>query len=559
MAVIQISKIQLRRGKEQEEGIPQLASGELAWAIDTQKLYIGNGAVSEGAPQVGNTRILTDKDNLFELAQDYQYRENNSAIQTGLQPNFPVQRTLQQRLDQRVTNEEYGIQPDGSDQTVKIQHAIDNLFLNPSYVNGNTLRVTLEFLPGTYIISSTIFLPSNVTIVGAGIDKTVFQFTGLSQPVFRFINETSTKTSRATLGSTTTLNQPKNSFLKGFSIITGDPTVNGFLMPAVRDSVFEDIKITGSYGDSGSNQSKGFEMQALSSVTTCKRNKFNRVITDGMKYPVYSLFDITNNVFTECEFRDAFQGFYLGDNTESPVGKQYGPRYTIISGCIFEDIDRQGIYISKGYGNRSTDNVFRNVGNDGSGNSNNQTSIILFESHGNISVNDTFDRRISSSQIVAQYEDLSVSEIGTETYLPEVDGNVYQEMASTSRCILQGNTFSPIQLFRIPVTSDCSIEITYLLRSAKDTAPRYNQVRRGTLNLIVDYLNIDSVQQHVRLVDDYEYVGEEFDDDNIIFSATISGGNVIISYVNYNNLDRSVFEYKYKYLSSFPSNLTIAI
>ena len=70
MAVIQISKIQLRRGREQEEGIPQLASGELAWAIDTQKLFIGNGAVSEGAPQVGNTRILTEQDNIFELAQE---------------------------------------------------------------------------------------------------------------------------------------------------------------------------------------------------------------------------------------------------------------------------------------------------------------------------------------------------------------------------------------------------------------------------------------------------------------------------------------------------------
>ena len=402
-------------------------------------------------------------------------------------------------------------------------------------------------------------MPSNVTIVGAGIDKTVFQFTGLSQPVFRFINETSTKTSRAVLGSTTSLNQPKNSYLKGFSVQTGDPTVNGFLMPAVRDSVFEDIKIVGSYGDSGSNQSKAFQLEAVSSIVTCKRNKFEGIITDGMKWPVYSEYDITNNVFTSCEFRDAFQGFYLGDNTSGVVGKQYGPRYNIVQSCIFEDIDREGIIVKKGYGNRSASNTFRNVGNDGSGNSNNQVSIILFETHGNVSTGDTFDRRITSTQIVGTFEDLSTSYIGTETYITEVDGNVYQDMTTTSRCILSGNTFSPVQLFRIPVTSDCSIEITYLLRSAKGTAPQYNQVRRGTLNLVVDYLNIDSVQQHVRLVDDYEFVGEEFDDDNIIFSASISGADVIISYVNYNNLDRSVFEYKYKYISSFPGDLVIPI
>ena len=63
MAVVSISKIQQRRGRANSgTGLPQLASGELGWAIDTQELYIGNGAVSEGAPAVGNTRILTDKD-----------------------------------------------------------------------------------------------------------------------------------------------------------------------------------------------------------------------------------------------------------------------------------------------------------------------------------------------------------------------------------------------------------------------------------------------------------------------------------------------------------------
>ena len=68
MAVVQISRIQIRRGqKNAGTGIPQLASGEMAWAIDTQELYIGNGAISEGSPAVGNTKILTDADNLLDL------------------------------------------------------------------------------------------------------------------------------------------------------------------------------------------------------------------------------------------------------------------------------------------------------------------------------------------------------------------------------------------------------------------------------------------------------------------------------------------------------------
>lgn len=59
MAVIQISKIQVRRGLE--ENLPQLAAGEFGWATDTRKLYIGNGVTGnpDYAPSIGNTEILT--------------------------------------------------------------------------------------------------------------------------------------------------------------------------------------------------------------------------------------------------------------------------------------------------------------------------------------------------------------------------------------------------------------------------------------------------------------------------------------------------------------------
>ena len=49
MAVVQISRIQVRRGKKGVDNLPQLASGELGWAIDSQEFYVGNGSVSEGA------------------------------------------------------------------------------------------------------------------------------------------------------------------------------------------------------------------------------------------------------------------------------------------------------------------------------------------------------------------------------------------------------------------------------------------------------------------------------------------------------------------------------
>ena len=90
MAVVQISRIQVRRGKKGQTNLPQLASGELGWAVDSQELYIGNGSVSEGAPQVGNTKILTTADNIFDIADQYEYRKNDSIIQTGATARTPI-------------------------------------------------------------------------------------------------------------------------------------------------------------------------------------------------------------------------------------------------------------------------------------------------------------------------------------------------------------------------------------------------------------------------------------------------------------------------------------
>ena len=66
MAVVQISKIQLRRGLQ--ENLPQLASAEMGWSVDERRLFIGNGTLSEGAPTTGVTEILTSQSIYTELA-----------------------------------------------------------------------------------------------------------------------------------------------------------------------------------------------------------------------------------------------------------------------------------------------------------------------------------------------------------------------------------------------------------------------------------------------------------------------------------------------------------
>jgi len=201
MAVVQISRIQVRRGKENSgSGLPQLASGEMAWSVDAQNLWIGNGSVAEGAPFVGNTKILTQNDlssngNILDLIS-YQYKKNDYTIVTGTQgANYPYVRVMQNKLDEIQTSvHDFGALGDGAtDDTSAIQLAVNQLFLNNLNLSSVSGRVTLKFPPGKYIVSATIQVPSYATIEGSGKEKTIIQFNNTnSSPgaVFRFVNDT---------------------------------------------------------------------------------------------------------------------------------------------------------------------------------------------------------------------------------------------------------------------------------------------------------------------------------------------------------------------------------
>jgi hypothetical protein len=84
MAIVQISQLQVRRGLDQD--LPQLASGELGWSIDSRKLYIGNGTLNEGAPVLGHTEVLTEFSILNftnSLSDDIAALEGNVTVLQG--------------------------------------------------------------------------------------------------------------------------------------------------------------------------------------------------------------------------------------------------------------------------------------------------------------------------------------------------------------------------------------------------------------------------------------------------------------------------------------------
>jgi len=541
MAVVQISRIQLRRGKKLSgEGLPQLASGELAWAIDAQELWIGNGAVGEGAPSVGNTRLLTEVDNLLDFGT-YIYKDGDSVVQTGVDPNYPVVRTLQSRLDDMVSAAAYGIVSDTIDQTTLIQYAIDNLFLENA-TTGVKSRVTLVFAPGEYTFSSTIYLPSYVTILGAGIQKTVFNYTGTGK-AFEFINDTSTTSVRKTTVGIEYNLQPKFCSLSEFTLNTTTISATALSMYSVRDSVFTNIELVGNF-DLVAGTSNAIELKAFSSIVTCQRNSFVNVTAKGYTNDVYAEQDIFNNLFSDCKFINSKYGIWFGNFTMNPikasrpVGYEYGPRKNIIENCYFDTINREGILITNGFGNRSRGNTFKNVGNNAGGNATNIYNQIKFISEGNSSSQENFDR----SDPFDSTEDISHGNFGL-TYKREVSGKIQFTETETRTLSVTYSPTSYSNLFRIPVDASMSLEINYILESTS-----YTQMRKGKLSI-----SYDVTTSTVQISDDYDYTGTALGNDNIMFNASIVADCIMIVYKNTNTNDTTIspskFTYSYSALS----------
>lgn len=72
------ARMRVRRGDLSDLPSPLLGS-ELGHAIDAQRLFIGNGPLSDGAPTVGNTEILTQYSPSFDILQ-YIYESNTLTV-----------------------------------------------------------------------------------------------------------------------------------------------------------------------------------------------------------------------------------------------------------------------------------------------------------------------------------------------------------------------------------------------------------------------------------------------------------------------------------------------
>ena len=513
MAVYQISRIQVRRGQMLTgTGMPQLASGELGWAVDTQELYVGNGSVTEGAPAVGNTRLLTINDltvygNILSIGQ-YSYDIVNPVIQTGVNASSPVFRSIQNKLDDIASSGDFGLVGDGAtDNSAMLQQAINTLFMNASEKAslqtpaGTNSRVILNILPGTYNINQTIYIPSYATIVGAGADKTIFNFTpttGNTTPLFMFVNDTSSPGVYNTNTNLQYTNQARHIKMSGFSILTPNGTNIGMQLDSVRDGLFEDINITG-YTNSYTVYNAtniGIVLNAFSSTVTCEHNTFKNINISSTDIAVYAQQDILNNTFDNLYIYDAVQGFSLGAGSLGGgyVGQQYGPRQTVISNVKFYKIKQQAVYLERGEFNNVTNCRMADVGNNLAGSSAPVYPQVFFKTVGN-----------GVSNILSDRAD-ALENTNTIQYVPEVTGNVFYKSYSVNS-IPVGQITSAVLLFRLPASTDqvgnpngtISYNVDYIYKSSVSQFSR-----SGNL-----YLAADLTHATIQLSDDYNFAGSD--------------------------------------------------
>ena len=498
MAVVQISRIQMRRGqKNAGSGLPQLASGEIGWAVDTQELYIGNGSVSEGAPAVGNTKILTEHENIFTFANTYTYKDTD--LQTGASATQPIKRTLQSRLDDVVNAKNFGVTA-GTNVTVSLQRAVDQLFLNSATKANSASRVTLYLDPGEYTVTGVIHLPPYTSIVGAGSDKTVINAS--ANTCFKTINSLSLPGAPADESTTAPENQSRNIRLEGMTI--KQTTANTALeLQSTKDSVFRDMKFFGpwSIGDSITAGQCAVDMISLATSVTCENNLFENCKFTKWTYPVRSNDDITNNTWKKCNFHTNLYGVVFGQGTILGAPNQTtGPVRNNIIDCTFDEIARESIWIENGTHNASNQNRFYNVGNVNGTESNAGYPALKYIGKHNISTSDYFKR----------FELLSYNSsfFTAKKFFPIVMGTCNSFLNTQDE--LPVVTQDPaLRYFKLPGDADVTYEIDYVYDSSAVVAHRSGK-------LIV---TLDKVNNSVVLEDDFHFVGDASNTTNLTFAA----------------------------------------
>jgi hypothetical protein len=444
MAVFEIAKIQVRRGQENQTGIPQLDPGEFGWAEDTEHLYIGKRIV-EGANSDENSRILTEKDydNLFAIVSSslggtvsststvYRYRD-------ALKYPTPLASTgshFSTKLDTFVNLVDFippsvlvtWSQTTGAtlDITNYLEKAIQNLYASTLTNMQRTLNIPAgNFTIDTNRTEKAIKLPPYTSLVGEGPGITTLIALSTNTSVFQTTGTIAARSANVSIENLSI--KYANTFSTSPLLLlenTNNTSIRNVNFAVVNSNTMTEYGVAialraGNYGS-------GVEQSNKVTVEQCQFGNVGRAIE--------VLGDVTGLVVDNNTFENLNQGInFLSTST-------YGPTKAVISKNKFENIVREAVFVGT-QTNRashiSDSNTFNTCGGGDSGltefltTNTGVTPVMTFYGEGCVSINDNFNRQLIGSTNTS----------ATFYYNPLIEGRTTISNGGVYTATISGNT-----------------------------------------------------------------------------------------------------------------------
>ena len=449
MPITTISRIQHRRGKKTD--LPQLAAGELGWVVDEQRLFIGNGTVSDGAPAVGNTEIVTSGSSAFTSALSHTYK---GYLGDSTPVGTSQQRTIGDRLDEYVSVKDFGAVGDDSTADITaIQNAIDAIYINTDRDDTRARRV-LFFPAGKYRITAALKIPPYAHLVGEGPDKTIIRNSGNNAVMVMQDDEGNVGANIGNSGATTpTQIQISNMTLKNTVAYAG------VSLDSATKVYFNNCRLEGSYTSGGvdNSNSKGVTVTSTNALQSsqmyfnqCQIAKFARLVDLSH--------DVTNMRFNNCDFSTGYYGALIGSTLDGTTnGLTVGPRDVHFSGSSWSDIGQQAIYSKNASGSVYPRNIISSANWYASTVANNfegvgsirEVPVIQFDNDECSSIMDFFER-----------SDLRRSDGSSElNAAPELQGIGIQTKAIKSQTLADNQSATTMNEY--PALAGKGLKVTY--------------------------------------------------------------------------------------------------
>ena len=519
MAIVQISRIQHRRGVA--ENLPQLAVGEIGLAVDTKRVYIGNGGTD--APRIENIELLTASSDLLDSADTYTYKGAAAGYNatTGINASTPVTRTMQQKFDEVASVKDFGAKGDGNtDDTAAINRALFQLF---SRATNTEIRRALFFPAGTYIVTNILKIPPFAKLIGDGHNSSIIKATSAAVDCIAQTADSLQQVDGSVGSSSATL--PGNVHIDGLTFWASVDTVDGFVVNQAHTVTFSNCRFQGYNTSNPTGVGNSQAAMKIESSTTRETEHVHFVgcVFTLANFGVVADHDMSSITFSGCDFESAFKGLKIGEGRTGVAPSVDGPRGVKVTNSLFDNIYNHAIHGYYGPGLTSAFNTFLDCANNNLGVGNANTHVINFERTGMHSISDDFERQDAdetSSTLRVKHQGMSLQENQVEfnNFIRGFGGsvNLLDNVGATSTGIT----------FKDNTNLENAIEVEYLIT-------RGNAKRQGVLTITQD--------TNAQIIDD------EFQENNgtvgVTFSLTNSSNITTINYATTSTGSGAVFKY----------------